>query len=117
MCPFYALSSILFYILCVSRDTVGDVPREETELIESYSEENNKAIFDYLTKRGFHPKLQRLDNEASRELKDFMEENEVDFQLTPTHSHRRNAAERAIRTFKNHFRRLGEFLQALRVFP
>ena len=32
-----------------------------------------------------------------------MEEKEVDFQLTPTHSHRRNAAERAIRTFKNHF--------------
>ena len=62
-----------------------------------------KAIFDYLAKRGFRPKLQRLDNEASRELKDFMEENEVDFQLTPTHSHRRNAAERAIRTFKNHF--------------
>ena len=62
-----------------------------------------KAIFDYLTKRGFRPKLQRLDNEASRELKDFMEEKEVDFQLTPTHSHRRNAAERAIRTFKNHF--------------
>ena len=32
-----------------------------------------------------------------------MEEKDVDFQLTPTHSHRRNAAERAIRTFKNHF--------------
>jgi hypothetical protein len=27
----------------------------------------------------------------------------VDFQLTPPHLHRRNATERAIRTFKNHF--------------
>jgi len=27
----------------------------------------------------------------------------VDFQLTPAGMHRRNAAERAIRTFKNHF--------------
>ena len=63
----------------------------------------HQTIFEYLSKRGFRPKLQRLDNEVSRELKEFMEEKDVDFQLTPTHSHRRNAAERAIRTFKNHF--------------
>ena len=62
-----------------------------------------QTIFEYLSKRGFRPKLQRLDDEVSRELKEFMEEKDVDFQLTPTHSHRRNAAERAIRTFKNHF--------------
>jgi hypothetical protein len=28
---------------------------------------------------------------------------DIDFQLAPPHVHRRNAAERAIRTFKNHF--------------
>ena len=32
------------------------------------------------------------------------EKNEVDFQLVPPHSHRRNLAERAIQTFKNHFK-------------
>jgi hypothetical protein len=32
-----------------------------------------------------------------------MTESNIDFQLTPPHVHRRNAAERAIRTFKNHF--------------
>ena len=63
----------------------------------------HQTIFECLSKRGFRPKLQRLDDEVSRELKEFMEEKDVDFQLTPTHSHRRNAAERAIRTFKNHF--------------
>ena len=31
-----------------------------------------------------------------------MTEQEVDFQLVDPHAHRRNAAERAIRTFKNH---------------
>ena len=72
--------------------------RSGPEMLRAY-----QAIFDYLSKRGFRPQLQRLDNEASKELKGFMEEKEVDFQFTPTHSHRRNAAERAIRTFKNHF--------------
>ena len=56
-----------------------------------------------LVKAGIKPKLQRLDNECSQILKDYMHEKEVDFQLAPPGMHRRNAAERAIRTFKNHF--------------
>jgi hypothetical protein len=32
-----------------------------------------------------------------------MDEENIDFQLAPPQVHRRNAAERAIRTFKNHF--------------
>ena len=32
-----------------------------------------------------------------------MQDHDVDFQLTPAHTHRRNAAVHAIRTFKNHF--------------
>ena len=56
-----------------------------------------------LTSRGLRPLLQRLDNEASAALQSFMADNAIDFQLAPPHVHRRNAAERAIRTFKNHF--------------
>jgi hypothetical protein len=36
-------------------------------------------------------------------LQQFMTSESIDFQLVPPHVHRRNAAERAIRTFKNHF--------------
>jgi hypothetical protein len=63
--------------------------------------------YQYLHSRliaaGLRPQLQRLDNEASEILKDFMVDQGIDFQLVPPGSHRRNAAERAIRTFKNHF--------------
>jgi hypothetical protein len=52
--------------------------------------------------RGFKPLLQRLDNEVSRALQTFMDEENIDFQLAPPQVHRRNAAERAIRTLKNH---------------
>ena len=55
-----------------------------------------------LTSRGLRPRLQRLDNEASKALQQFMHSAGVDFQLAPPHVHRQNAAERAIRTFKNH---------------
>jgi hypothetical protein len=53
--------------------------------------------------RGLQPKLQKLDNEASGLLQDFMAAENIDYQLVPPGIHRRNAAERAIRTFKNHF--------------
>jgi hypothetical protein len=62
-----------------------------------------KTIYDRLAKRGNQPSLYIMDNEASAELKRALKECEVDYQLVPPHLHRRNAAERAIRTFKNHF--------------
>jgi hypothetical protein len=50
--------------------------------------------------KGFKPKLQTLDNEASTALKNFFTANDIAYQLVPPHCHRRNAAERSIRTFK-----------------
>ena len=62
-----------------------------------------KKLHQLLVSHGLRPKLQRLDNECSTLLKKFMRDENVDFQLVPPHLHRRNAAERAIRTWKNHF--------------
>ena len=62
-----------------------------------------KALHQRLCKAGLRPKLQRLDNECSTLLKDFLDAEAIDFQLVPPAVHRRNAAERAIRTFQNHF--------------
>jgi len=59
-----------------------------------------KRIHQTLTSRGLRPKLQRLDNEASTALRQYILDEGVDFQLTPAGTHRRNAAERAIRTSK-----------------
>ena len=44
-----------------------------------------------------------MDNECSSDLKEAMKKYEIYFQLAPPHVHRQNAAERSIRTFKNHF--------------
>jgi hypothetical protein len=72
--------------------------RSASEWVKAYD-----TIHQELTDKGFKPKLQTLDNEASAALKNFFTTNDVDYQLVPPRCHRRNAAERAIRTFKEHF--------------
>ena len=72
--------------------------RNAHTILEAY-----KMLHARLVKAGLRPKLQRLDNECSTILKEFLHESNIDFQLSPPGMHRRNAAERAIRTFKNHF--------------
>jgi hypothetical protein len=62
-----------------------------------------KRVHQNLFAAGLRPRLQRLENECSQQLKTFMNEQVIDFQLVSPDNHRRNAAERAIRTFKNHF--------------
>jgi hypothetical protein len=62
-----------------------------------------KTVHNRLVHAGLRPQLQKLDNECSTALKQFLREEHVDFQLVPPGIHRANAAERAIRTFKNHF--------------
>jgi hypothetical protein len=59
-------------------------------------------IHQELTVKGFKPKLQTLDNKASTALKNYFIINSIAYQLVPPHRHRSNAAERAIRTFKEH---------------
>ena len=58
---------------------------------------------DRLKENGYAPSIHILDNECSQDLKKAFKKNNIDFQRVPPHSHRRNAAERAIQTWKNHF--------------
>ena len=45
-----------------------------------------------------------LDNESSKDLISAMQKKKINHQLVPPHNHRANAAERAIQTFKSHFK-------------
>ena len=72
--------------------------RQDKDILNAYD-----SIHNLLVQRGFPPKIHWLDNEASHLLKQHHQSNQINFQLTPPYVHRRNAAERAIRTWKNHF--------------
>ena len=60
-------------------------------------------IFNLLKSRGIEPKTFILDNETSTTLLNAFENEGVKYQLVPPHMHRRNAAERAIQSWKEHF--------------
>jgi hypothetical protein len=65
--------------------------RSTSEWVKAYD-----TIHQELTVKGFKPKLQTLDNEASAALKNFSTVHDVEYQLVPPLCHHRNAAERAI---------------------
>jgi hypothetical protein len=71
--------------------------RTAPELKRAYAK-----IVTLLKSRGLTPKMQILDNEASKLLQEYIKSQGVEFQLAPPHVHRRNAAERAISTYKDH---------------
>ena len=56
-----------------------------------------------MTNRGLKPQLRRLDNEVSTTLKRVMKKLQVNYQLVPPRSNRRNPAERAIQTWKDYY--------------
>ena len=72
--------------------------RQASELTAAWS-----SLHEKLEANSFAPALHILDKECSEELKKPFRKNNFDFQGVPPHSHRRNAAERAIQTWKNHF--------------
>ena len=63
-----------------------------------------KSIHEELTSAGVTPNTWILDNETSLHLQSAMKKKNTNYQLVPPQNHRSNAAERAIQTFKTHFK-------------
>ena len=73
--------------------------RSEGSIIKAY-----QTLWARLTASGtVKPRMHLLDNEASTAYKNEIRKN-CTLQLVPPDNHRRNLAERAIQTFKNHFK-------------
>jgi hypothetical protein len=72
--------------------------RSEREILRAYSK-----LHQHLPDRGLKPQIQKLDNECSAALKQFLRKDNVEFQLVPPYNHRQNAAEQAIGIWKDHF--------------
>ena len=62
-----------------------------------------KIQFNHLTSKGYKPKINIMDNQATKYIKAFLTEQQCQLQLVEPHNHRLNAAKRAIQTFKDAF--------------
>jgi hypothetical protein len=59
--------------------------------------------FEELTQKGFKPKLNIMDNQATKHINKFLTKDDCKLQIVEPHNHRVNAAECAIQTFKAAF--------------
>jgi hypothetical protein len=62
-----------------------------------------KMQFDNLTSKGYKPKINIMDNQATKHIKAFLTEQQCQLQLVKPHNHRLNATRRSIQTFKDVF--------------
>jgi hypothetical protein len=69
-----------------------------TNILNAY-----KKNFEYLEEKGYKPKLNVMDNQATKVIKAYLTPQQVSLQLVKPHNHCVNAMERAIQTFKNQF--------------
>jgi len=73
----------------------------------SRSAESMQAAFEkvitHLNERDVKVTLNVMDNESSKLVESYIKEQDIDIHMVPPNNHRVNAAERAIRTFKDHF--------------
>jgi hypothetical protein len=60
-----------------------------------------KIAFDELVSKGFKPKLNIMDNQATKYIKKLLTKEECKLQLIKPHNHRVNAAKCAIQAFKD----------------
>ena len=71
---------------------------DDKTIFEAY-----KIAFDELAAKGFKPKLNIMDNQATKYIKKILTKDECKLQLVEPHNHRVNADKRAIQTFKDAF--------------
>jgi hypothetical protein len=62
-----------------------------------------KEIFKSLEAKGYKPKMNVMDNQATKYIKQFLTKKECDLQVVKPHNHRINAAEHVIQMFKDAF--------------
>jgi hypothetical protein len=62
-----------------------------------------KKYFEELTSKGFKPKLNIMDNQATKHIKQYLSDNNCKLQLVEPHNHRVYAAKRTIQIFKDAF--------------
>ena len=71
--------------------------RAEHELLRAMTKNH-----EHLKNRGLHPQLQIIGNTCPALIKQYFRTEKITYQLVPPNLHRKNAAEKAIGTFKDH---------------
>ena len=101
--PTMSLEGMQYYFIAYDYDTnnIFAVPTKDLKdetIIAAF-----EGVFNDLKSRGYMPKFNVTDNQATGPIKEFLKAEDCEWQFVKPANHRVNAAKRAIQTFKNHF--------------
>ncbi len=101
--PFMSFDgSVFFFVLYhYESNTIPAIPiagLDDVSIFNAY-----KKYFEELTAKGFKPKLNVMDNQATKHIKKILTKNDCKLQVVEPHNRRVNAAKRATQTFKAAF--------------
>jgi hypothetical protein len=101
--PFMSINgSVCFFVLyhyvlnAILVKAIANV--DDQSIYEAY-----KEVFETLEAKGYKPKMNVMDNQATKFITKFLTKKECNLQVVEPHNHRVNAAEQAIQTFKDAF--------------
>ena len=73
--------------------------RKANTIIAAWKDQNTR-----FKEAGVEPNTYVMDNQTSKDLKDRLQNADIQYQLVPPHIHQTNLSERVIQTFKTHFK-------------
>ncbi len=101
--PFMSINgSVCFFVLyhyelnAILVKAIANV--DDHSIYEAY-----KEVFESLEAKGYTPKMNLMDNQATKFIKKFLTKKECNLQVVEPHNHCVNAAKQAIQTFKDAF--------------
>jgi hypothetical protein len=99
--PFISLDGIVCFFVMYHYETKAILATPIANLDNKSIFEAYKAHFKMLEAKGYKPKVNVMDNQATKYIKQFLTKKECKLQLVEPHNHRVNAAKCAIQTFKD----------------
>ncbi len=99
--PFMSFNSSVCYLVMYHYESTAILATPITGLDDVSIFNAYKLNFDELKQKGYKPRLNVMDNQATKHIKQFLTKEECKLQLVEPHNHRFNAAKCAIQTFKH----------------
>jgi hypothetical protein len=101
--PFMSIDGSVCFFVMYQYETNAILVKAIKNLDDHSIYEAYKELFEQLEEKGYKPKMNVMDNQATKYIKKFLTVKDCALQVVEPHNHQVNAAERAIQTFKDAF--------------
>jgi hypothetical protein len=101
--PFMSINGSVYFFVMYHYKTNAILVKAIQNLDDHSIYEAYKKVFETLEAKGYKPKMNVMDNQATKYIKQYFTKKECNLQVVEPHNHKVNAAEQAIQAFKDAF--------------